>query len=275
MPVPTPTPSTGRCSNSFHSKPAALRVVYYKRASTELPPLTRRARRRLLKNPASNTRGHRLCYCHQRTWLMSPQLLKAVLMLTVNSCHPVLKMQGMKYWRSDGTTSNTITETGFSSKRSKNSTGIIADQQQVPQFRFAPITIPDCLHLSDQTMWLTSIYHSECYTTPHTWHPHPPPPTPPSQNLQRKHELIHPGAYILSSLTRMLQKKRKVQPKAPTPSPAAWQLKSIPEVTLVNIELALLPTVKFHHNSNNIDNNENNNNNINGKLLILNNSFWR
>lgn len=38
LPVPTPTPSTGRCSNSFHSKPAALRVVYYKRASTELPP---------------------------------------------------------------------------------------------------------------------------------------------------------------------------------------------------------------------------------------------
>lgn len=72
MPVPTPTPSTGRCSNSFHSKPAALRMVYYKRASTELPPLTRRAHRLLLKKiPAFDTRGHRLCYCHQRTWLVT------------------------------------------------------------------------------------------------------------------------------------------------------------------------------------------------------------
>lgn len=33
--VPTPTPPTGRRSNSFHSKPAALRVVYYKRVSAE------------------------------------------------------------------------------------------------------------------------------------------------------------------------------------------------------------------------------------------------
>lgn len=70
--------------------------------------------------------------------------------------------------------------------------------------------------------------------------------------------------------------KKERPTQSSNPSPAAPQLKSIPEVTLVNIELALLPTVKFHHNSNNIDNNDNNNNNnINGKLLILNNSFWR
>ncbi|KAK2830611.1 hypothetical protein Q5P01_018542 [Channa striata] len=35
----------------IHSKPAALRVVYYKRVLTELPPPMRRARRLLLRTP--------------------------------------------------------------------------------------------------------------------------------------------------------------------------------------------------------------------------------
>lgn len=61
------------------------------------PPLTRRARRLLLKDPTSNTRGHHLCNRHQRTSLKSLWYPRAVLMLTVNSFDPVLKMQNMKH----------------------------------------------------------------------------------------------------------------------------------------------------------------------------------
>lgn len=96
----------------IHSKPAALRVVYYKRVFIELSPLMRRARRLLqsFSKPTfsaslsnRNTRGNHLCNCHHgmsQIFLWCPRWQfavstrgpRAVLMLIVNSFNPVSKM---------------------------------------------------------------------------------------------------------------------------------------------------------------------------------------
>lgn len=65
--------------------------------------------------------------------------------------------------------------------------------------------------------------------------------------------------------------KKNIQLKAPLSRSSATEVYSWSRTS--NYTTAFAANLKFHHNSNNIDNNDNNNN-INGKLLILNNSFF-
>lgn len=95
-PMPTPTPSTGRCPNSFIVNLLLYGWFITKGFSLSCPLLTRRARRQFLQtllsciSIQSQHQGAPLVQLSpQSVWTRGP---RAVLMLIVNLFNPVLKM---------------------------------------------------------------------------------------------------------------------------------------------------------------------------------------
>lgn len=111
-----------RALKPFHSKPAASRAVYYKKAPAELPPWR-------------GVHVDCLSYLHQQG---APPLR---LHRRFTSSAKNVKKKKNKHQFHNGLTSNTAIKTISKSKNSAH-WSLLTN----PQPRFSPVTIPDCLH---------------------------------------------------------------------------------------------------------------------------------
>lgn len=193
----------------FHSKPAASRAVYYKKASAELPPW----------------RGVRVdCFSYPTTLGGGTTSAAATAVAAFTFTSSVKNVKNIDFY--NGITSNTAIKTISKSINSAHYTPLTT----ILNLGLVRLRSPDCLH----PIKIASISRSGFVALK-------------ADGGGANSSLLRPPSHMNQNATKY------IHPKAP--KPLTCSPTTIPEVTLKNIKLALLPTVKFHHNSNNIDNN--------------------
>lgn len=202
--LPTPTPSTGRCSNHFIVNLLLKSVVYYKKASAELaPPPGEACTSTASQNQTSKNQGDPLRQ-------PSLEFSGVGFLLTLNfvkvwlNCFPVLRRYKQL---KDGITSNTVIEAILKQQLNSLCCRLLFNKSHNLG---SLITIPDYLHLITPAERCTAadpIRQLECYKKPQIcrWILAVSEPTEDTWPLPT-------WGLLLLTLTRMLQKKYTSNP---------------------------------------------------------------